>query len=52
MSGFRGLCGGALRAGVSQAIGVGAGFQNIAGEGQPIYYCRAEAGIGEGLYPA
>jgi len=43
---------GALGAGVGEAVGVGAGLQDVAGEGEPVHDRGAQPGVGEGLRPA
>lgn len=37
---------------MGQAVGVGAGFDDVAAEGEPVDDGRAEPGVGEGLGPA
>src|SRR5215470_3493464 len=41
-----------LGAGGAQPVGVGAGFDDVAAEGEPVDDGGAEAGVGEGLGPA
>lgn len=38
-------------AGLGQAVGVGAGLDDVAAEGEPINNGRAEPGVGERLRP-
>jgi hypothetical protein len=62
--GFRGVCWGIggvlwsagggllLGAGGAQPVGVGAGFDDVAAEGEPVDDRGAETGVGEGFGPA
>jgi hypothetical protein len=44
--------GGSLRSCVSQPVGDGPGFDDVAGEGEPVHDGGAEAEVGKGLGPA
>jgi hypothetical protein len=42
---------GCAGAGLGEAVGVGAGLDDVAAEGEPVHDRRAQPGVGEGLGP-